>query len=221
MTNNDVVHNFCESRLNNDEPPEIFNSYTSLFITIIPIILGLPKNNIFFNLAIMLIFNGFASFYYHYTLSWTGKQADEMSMIMATYFGINGLMNMLFLENNKYQKFYLGVNNVYMITFLIFNAQFNTDMYFPYLFSFYIAAVLFLINRVYNKYKNIQEYKQLISYQKELLISSLGAICWIISELFCNTYTKFGHVLWHLLFPLGFYQLIIKYDEILDNYYLN
>ena len=37
--------------------------------------------------------------------------------------------------------------------------------------------------------------------------------CWIISELNCNEFTVYGHVLWHLLFPLGFYQLVLKYDE--------
>ena len=78
---NEVIHNFCESRLNGNEPPEILNSYTSLFITIIPLINGLPNNIIFFNVATMLIFNGFASFYYHYTLTWIGKQSDEISMI--------------------------------------------------------------------------------------------------------------------------------------------
>ena len=44
---NEVIHNFCESRLNNNQPPEILNSYTSLFITIIPLIYGLPHNIIF------------------------------------------------------------------------------------------------------------------------------------------------------------------------------
>ena len=39
-----VVHNFCESRLTNYNPPEIYNSYTSLFITIIPFMMGFPKN---------------------------------------------------------------------------------------------------------------------------------------------------------------------------------
>ena len=47
----EIVHNFCESRLNNNEPPEYFNSFTSLFITIIPLILGFPRSNIFYNVA--------------------------------------------------------------------------------------------------------------------------------------------------------------------------
>ena len=42
-----IVHNFCESRLTNYQPPEIYNAYTSLFITFIPLVLGFPKTNVF------------------------------------------------------------------------------------------------------------------------------------------------------------------------------
>ena len=52
-----------------------------------------------------------------------------------------------------------------------------------------------------------------IVYKRYLLLSLIGALCWIISELNCNEFTVYGHVLWHLLFPLGFYQLVLKYDE--------
>ena len=100
--NNEIVRNFCESRLNNNNTPELFNSYTSLFITIIPLILGLPKNIIFFNLSNLLMFNGFASFYFHYTLNWIGKQADEMSMILSTYFGIYGMLVILYKKIEKF-----------------------------------------------------------------------------------------------------------------------
>ena len=52
------------------------------------------------------------------------------------------------------------------------------------------------------------------------MISLFGALSWIISELFCNKYTKYGHVIWHFLFPLGYYRLLLKFDQIyqrLDN----
>ena len=100
--NNRIVHNFCESRLNNNNPPELYNSYTSLFITITPLILGLPKNIIFFNISCLLMFNGLASFYYHYELNWIGKQADEMSMILSTYFGIYGY----YIKKKEIEKYY-------------------------------------------------------------------------------------------------------------------
>ena len=180
----DVVHNFCESRLNDNDPPELFNSYTSFFITIIPLLYGLPENIIFFNIACMLIFNGFASFYYHYTLSWIGKQADEMSMILSTYFGICGLTKLLYITNCKNKKIIFGINNIFMIMFLIFNADENTDKFFPYLFGIYICMVLILIHKVSNKYKHIANCANNCNYKYELMLSASGAICWIISELY-------------------------------------
>lgn len=210
---NQVVHNFCESRLNNNNPPELFNSYTSLFITITPLLLGLPKNNIFFNISCLLMFNGFASFYYHYTLNWIGKQADEMSMILSTYFGIHNLILLLYKKRNK--KILLGLNNIYMILFLIFNTNIEFDIYFPVIFGIYIFFVMFLIYNISKKYSNNELNNYDVSYHKELLISFIGASCWIISELYCNEYTKYGHIIWHMLFPLGFYKLILKYDKLL------
>ena len=103
----EIIHNFCESRLNDNQSPEILNSYTSLFITFIPLIYGLPKNIIFFNISCMLLFNGFASFYYHYYLSWFGKQADEIIMILCNYFGLCGLIKMNYANKNNRKLFYL------------------------------------------------------------------------------------------------------------------
>lgn len=212
---NEIIHNFCESRLNNNQPPELFNSYTSLFITIIPFIYGLPNRNVFFNIACMLIFNGGASFYYHYTLSWIGKQADEMSMILATYFGLLGLFKLNFVFNEKKINQYNALNNFYLILFLVFNTILDLDKLFPIIFSFYIIVTLFFIHKTYLKYKINSDLIDLCSYQYELFLSFIGASCWIISEIYCNEYTQYGHVIWHLLFPLGFYKLILKYDKLL------
>ena len=30
--------------------------------------------------------------------------------------------------------------------------------------------------------------------------------------MYCNEYTKYGHVIWHILFPLGFLQYIYNLD---------
>jgi hypothetical protein len=207
------THNFCESRLTNNAPPEIFNSYTSLFITIIPLLMGFPKNIIFYNVACMLAFNGIASFYYHYTLSWLGKQTDEVSMILATYFGIWGLLKMYYNKNITKLNWYNGWNGMFMIMFITMNTIIKNDYLFPPLFTCYIGIVLFLIHTVSLQHN--------ISYQKYLLLSFIGAKCWIISEIYCTEYTKYGHVVWHLLFPLGFYKLILVYDDILYIYDYN
>ena len=54
-------HNFCESRLQHYEGPELYNAYTSLFITTVPLFIGFPENEAFYNVAYALFFNGFAS----------------------------------------------------------------------------------------------------------------------------------------------------------------
>ena len=203
--NNNFEHNFCESRLNNNVPPEIYNSYTSLAITFIPLIMGFPKSNTFYNVACMLAFNGCASFYYHYTLSWIGKQADEVSMILASYFGIWGLLEMYYAGNQTLSNWYNGWNSMFMIIFIVMNTLVKYDVLFPYLFSMYIGVVLYLIDIVSKKYNKI--------YRPYLMISFTGASCWILSEIHCTEYTKYGHVVWHVLFPLGFYKLIMRFDD--------
>lgn len=203
--NNNFEHNFCESRLNNNVPPEIYNSYTSLAITFIPLIMGFPKSNTFYNVACMLAFNGCASFYYHYTLSWIGKQADEVSMILASYFGIWGLLEMYYAGNQTLSNWYNGWNSMFMIIFIVMNTLVKYDVLFPYLFSMYIGVVLYLIDIVSKKYNRV--------YRPYLMISFTGASCWILSEIHCTEYTKYGHVVWHVLFPLGFYKLIMRFDD--------
>ena len=203
--NNNFEHNFCESRLNNNVPPEIYNSYTSLAITFIPLIMGFPKSNTFYNVACMLAFNGCASFYYHYTLSWIGKQADEVSMILASYFGIWGLLEMYYTNNQTLSNWYNGWNSMFMIIFIVINTLVKYDVLFPYLFSMYIGVVLYLIDIVSKKYNRV--------YRPYLMISFTGASCWILSEIHCTEYTKYGHVVWHVLFPLGFYKLIMRFDD--------
>ena len=202
---NSFIHNFCESRLTNNQPPEIYNSYTSLFITLFPLVLGFPKNNIFYNVACMLAFNGVASFYYHYNLNWIGKQADEISMILANYYGIWGLLKMFYIQNKHILNWYNGWNTIFMIIFVIFNTISKYDFLFPTLFTGYITLTLYLIHKVSKKYN--------YEYSNNLIISSIGAGCWIISEVWCNEYTKYGHVIWHFLFPLGFYHLVLTFDN--------
>ena len=89
-------HNFCESRLQNNDPPEIYNAFTSFAISVVPFVYGFPKYYPFTNVAYLLILNGFGSCYYHYFLTWLGKQADEIPMILANYFAISGLIQLYY-----------------------------------------------------------------------------------------------------------------------------
>ena len=95
---NEFKHNFCESRLQDYQPPEIWNAYTSLVISAFPFIIGFPKSSMFYNIACMLSINGFASFYYHYYLNWYGETRRRNyndSIELLWHMGI--ITNVLFL----------------------------------------------------------------------------------------------------------------------------
>ena len=101
-------HNFCESRINNYNTPEIWNSYSSLAISIIPLLFRSPNSDLLLNIKYLLIFNGISSFIYHYYLTWLGKQLDELSMILTNYFGLSFLLN-VFFTNNIYSKYQVNL----------------------------------------------------------------------------------------------------------------
>jgi len=206
MNNIEFYHNFCESRLHNNEGPEILNSYSSLFISIIPLLMGLPKNVQFRNVSYMLILNGFFSFYYHYYLSWFGKQLDEVTMILANYFGISGLLE---LYDIKYQNKMNTINTIVLPCFIAFNTIPQYDQVFPVLFGVYVSYGVYLIYDISKTYYNM---KTVMSY---LLYSLVGALCWMTSEHYCIEETKYGHVVWHILFPYGFYQILKLYDTLI------
>lgn len=208
MNSEIVVHNFCESRLNNYNPPELFNAFSSLIISIYPFYFGFPENDILFNTAILFFINGITSFYYHYKLNYIGKQADEIAMIISTYYGIWILLK-IFLRHKNNVNIYNAVNTFYMFGFTIVNLDTRFDFYFPFLFGGYLFCFLYLIARV-SMISNI-------FILKNICISLLGSIFWIISELNCNEVTQYGHVLWHILFPLGLYRIILSVDKSIKN----
>jgi len=201
-------HNFCESRLQYNEGPEYYNAITSLFITIIPLITGFPKNTYFKNITYMFILNGFFSCYYHYSLSWFGKHLDEITMIIANYYGIRAMLQF-------YPKDFQNNINLMNITFMPIFIAFNTipqyDFLFPHIFFIYVLLTIFLILDLSKKLKLVK------TVHNYLLISAIGGISWIISENYCNAYTTYGHVVWHYMFPLGLYTIIVIYDELLDS----
>jgi len=204
--NNEVIHTFCESRMQNENPPEYFNAFSSFFMTLIPLFLGLPKSMYFFYGGCILIFNGFASFYYHYYLNFLGKQADEISMILINYYALMGLIHMIHKDSISKIKKYNLYNTFFSMCFIIFNTDIYFDFLFPYFFGIYVLFLLRCLYQIHQKYK--------IPMLTNLGLSVLGASSWLISELYCNQYTQYGHILWHLFFPLGFYRIILDCDEI-------
>jgi hypothetical protein len=136
-----------------------------------------------------------------------GKQGDEISMILANYFGMWGLINMYYAKSEKRNNLN-RYNTAFMYLFLVANTLLENDTLFPSIFGVYVGGSLVMIYKVGKKYN--------ISYKRNLAISLTGAIGWIVAEHFCSDYTKIGHPLWHFLFPLGFYKVILEFDKIMD-----
>ena len=207
MNNTDVAfqHNFCESKLNDNQPPEIWNSISALFMVMIPFIFGFPINEILLNLATTIQLNGIASCYYHYNLTWFGKQIDEISMILANYFGLWYLLKVYFVKNKYSIDFYNRLNTIFMSVFISINTINYMDSVFPFLFLIYVLWPVYLIYLISIKYK--------MSYKRYMVVSLVGAVYWVVSEVWCNEWTSFGHCAWHILFPTGFYKLVLQYDR--------
>tara|TARA_B100000925_G_C22007996_1_gene474650 strand:- start:1330 stop:1983 length:654 start_codon:yes stop_codon:yes gene_type:complete len=193
-------HNFCESKIFNDQP-EIFNAISSLFITIIPFFYNFPRNVALRRVTFILMLNGIFSSYYHFNLNWFGKQLDELTMIFALYIGTIEIINII---NSHDKKNYL-LYDFFTITMTSINTLPNYDLIFPFMF---FIGVLYLLFNIY-----ILKQSLPIIDVTCLKCSFYGSIFWILSEIFCNRFFYFGHSLWHIMFPLGF----IKFIEILDN----
>ena len=199
------THNFCESRLRGDNEPELLNAISSLAVTIVPFVSGFPTDPIFYNVACMLSINGLASFHYHYFLNWFGKQADEITMILATFFGTWGLIHIYYpkdSDRNRINRY----NIIAMYVFLVSNTMMQFDPLFPSIFGIYVGWPLYLIYNIAQKHR--------VAYKANLFISLVGTLSWIVSEHFCTEITKYGHPIWHVLFPLGFYHILLNYDKL-------
>jgi len=202
-------HNFCESRLNDNNPPELLNAISSFVICLIPFIFEFPVNYLVLSIRGLLIINGFSSFIYHYYLNWLGKQLDEVSMILITMLFCKLTLETYYKDRLKYYYYFNWVNILYCIIFISINTIPSYDIYFPFAFGIYVkyVSVFFILTMM----KFNVKYKYWLI---PILISLTGALFWFISELFCNKITKFGHVIWHMLFPLGFYKILLTLDKI-------
>ncbi len=131
-------------------------------------------------------------------------------MILMIYLGVYKLIKIYFGEDNKNMNIFATINNIYFILFTSLNSLPYLDFYFPIFFGIYVNFTLYFLVLTMLKFK--------VKYQKwaePLLIASVGASCWIISEIHCNEYTKYGHVIWHILFPIGFYRIILTIDNLI------
>jgi hypothetical protein len=198
-------HNFCESRLNNNEGPEYFNAYSAIFITLIPFYYGIPVNYHLKKVALMLILNGGFSFYYHYSLVWLGKQLDEVTMFLANYYYLCGLLKYYTDEDIKMRI--TTMSTIILPVLISVNTIPQYDIYFPYIFTLYTVPTVFIIVDIAITHNKLRE--MLLN----LIITSIGCISWVISEYKCNNITTYGHVLWHIFFIIGIYRFVKMYDD--------
>ena len=199
-------HNFCESRLKDNQGPEYWNSGTSLFISIVPLFFPKPKTLYFQQFALMLMINGPCSFYYHYSLSWLGKHLDEITMFMGNYYLICGLSSFYGI---RLQKKYIFINSAILPLYIAFNTLPQYDIFFAFVYTSYCLFTLFLLHDITKKSKC---FRPVID---NLSIATIGASSWIVSEVFCNEITQYGHIVWHFLFPLGIYSVMMVLDKII------
>lgn len=202
-------HNFCESRLNDNNPPEIANAISSFAICIIPLIFEFPTNYLILSIRAILIINGLSSFIYHYYLNWIGKQLDEISMILITMLFCKLTLQIYYKDRSIYYYYFNWVNILYCIIFISMNTIPSYDKYFPFIFGVYTKYVIVFFVLTMIKFRVKYKY-----WFIPLFTSLIGAICWLVSELLCNEVTTYGHVLWHILFPLGFYKILLILDRI-------
>ena len=199
------THNFCESRLNNNQGPEYFNAFSAIFITLIPLYYGMPINYHLKKVGLMLILNGAFSFYYHYSLSWLGKQLDEITMFVANYNYICGLIE--YYKDEDVKMRITTINTILLPVLIAINTIPQYDIYFSYIFTIYAAPTVFIAIDIAITYNKIKEMIL------NLGITSIGCASWMISEYKCNNITTYGHVLWHILFIIGIYRFVKMYDD--------
>ena len=201
MNWNTQIGQFCESKLYGH--PEILNSMSCIFISLIPMI-GLLYNKYIYNkltinILLLLIITGFTSFGYHWTGYYIFKHLDEIPMVISIWFGLYNSITLI--GTNKFVYFII---NLYFVIMLSINAVPVFNYLFPIMFG--IAAFLLLIPLYLYKYSDNQSQNIV---KNGVLISIISSIIWIISEKICNKYLILGHSIWHIGITLGMYYIMI------------
>lgn len=207
-------HSFCEALIYGSAP-EYFNSFTSLFISLIGF-LGLYYNyhtiNDMFILYSALLINGLASCAYHWTNYIGFGLFDRCSMILIAIPCINaGIKELVYLYNLHINtnKILLFLNQVYF-TFLITFCALGYEETFNGLFGVFLGLILVFIILVYKKTYHIYRIHRYISYGiLGISMIFIAGVSWIIIEKLCHTvpFMRFlhGHALWHIFVSLGGY----------------
>mgnify|MGYP001215527089 CR=1 FL=1 len=200
------VSTFCEKRLYGN--PEYLSSFSSLFISLFPIYslkYSVIQSRIIINILLLLIITGITSFGYHWTGWYIFKHLDEIPMIISIWLGL------LFSQKNISTYIFI---NTYMVSLLALNTYQPFQNLFPIFFAIPFSM---LIPITLNKRHELSGS----TYKTKLLgiiLISLSAFIWIVSEVFCCAKLIWAHSLWHLGIAIGINNLLISAEyESLNN----
>lgn len=185
---------WCERQYeHNTHMIEYWNSLSSLIISFFGL-LGLftgNKNNIL--LYVNLIFIGFASFYFHATLSYFAQLLDEL--------GITSILLLVIVKiytpNQQNKQFTYMLRTFFLVQLFI---QFYAPYYNRFILFLYAQPI---INKLRHQSLNIQ----IVSYT----LFTMSVICWIFDYLCTELSTTIEfHSVWHILIGITAYYLISK-----------
>lgn len=228
-----IDHGFCESTGHKLPYPEILNSYSSIFISIIGLIgllLTLKYKRIYEIRFIygMLMVNGYGSFCYHYTQQIGYAMVDELSMMLGVILGLHTLYNIIinsmhlpvsqndfickFIHNHIFYKATCTtILSFYFILSYSISIFEETRYLFPFLFA--IPAVLLIPGCIYvysTYYYDKHDGAKLL--ELGLLCSLFATFVWMTTEPFCERYPIIKylhtHVFWHIFMSYGLFLII-------------
>lgn len=209
------LHYFCE-HYTFHQPHEYTNSFSSLAITAAGLF-GLLANGSDVVLPshiagplTLLVLNGFASFWFHWTNEFGPGMLDQGSMVLAVWCGLMPVLQRVFrplyARVAQLAASALAVGTIAVMTIVEY------DTYFSGLFA---ALGLSLAGGLYTIYRRerLIASQRLLDTFKQGLASALGvSVVWFTTELPCKEHPWlgyfFGHVFWHVGISWGVVWLL-------------
>lgn len=203
---NYVVGDFCESKLYGH--PEILNSLSCIFISLFPY-LGLKysiiNSYIVKSILTLLVFNGVASFGFHWTGYYIFKHLDEIPMVLCIWLGLLYTFSKINLK-----LIYIFIFNSYVSLLLAVNTIPSLGHLFPITFGL-SCIMLIPVQKALFDTRDLSSKSRFLMMTGSL-ISIISALIWIYTENYCSKYLLLGHPLWHFGMPLGMYYLMIGFE---------
>jgi len=218
-------HSFCEMNIYG-KSPEYINSFSSLCLTFFGLF-GLIMHNRLHDIKMIytaMIFNGIASFMYHYSNQLGWGLLDRFSMILIALPCYSIAIRVLEVFN--FCSFFYDILRFVVITYLSYLMTIvglHQEELFNTLFAIFLVNLFIFVVfiQIYNKKLEIP--KEIVNYScKGILLIIIAGAFWIMTEKFCNTHWiikyLFGHTIWHFCIAYGGYLLTLVPIYLFDRY---